>query len=206
MSWRLPPRWSRWRPAVWPEPQGIGAAPQKRAKAAASRKRRTSPACAIRLRRSASRAVEVADRVAVLVEQLADLPVEPGDALVEVLDVAGEVADAAGCDLLDEAVAEADPLEPAQLALAGEVDDACLADRVDLIPVGAEPLDRLRAVADETAPLELEQREGPHELGLERGAELVCAARPGRPRSRRRGRSCRVRGGGVPDVCARPAR
>ena len=28
----------------WPEPQGIGAAPQKRAKAAASRKRRTSPA------------------------------------------------------------------------------------------------------------------------------------------------------------------
>jgi len=96
-------------------------------------------------------AVEVRDRVAVLCEQLRDLGVEGCDALVEVLDVAGEITDAAGCDLLDEAIAEADPLEPPQLALAGEIDDARLGDRVDLIPVGAEPLDRLGAVADEAA-------------------------------------------------------
>ena len=58
-------------------------------------------------------AVQVGDRVAVLGEQLRDLRVERGDALVEVLDVAREVADAAGRDLLDEAVTEADAFEPA---------------------------------------------------------------------------------------------
>jgi hypothetical protein len=112
----------------------------------------------------------------VLFEQLSDLAVEPGDALVEVLDVAGEVTDAAGRDLLDEAVAEADPFEPAQLALAGEIGYVGLADRVDLIPVGAQPLDRLRAVADEPPSLQLKQRQRAHELGLERGAELVALA------------------------------
>jgi hypothetical protein len=54
-----------------------------------------------------SGAVQVADWVAVLLEELRDLGVEGGDALVEVLDVAGEVADAARSDLLDEAVTEA---------------------------------------------------------------------------------------------------
>jgi hypothetical protein len=54
----------------------------------------------------------------VLGEQLVDLGVEGVCALVEVFDVAGEVADAAGRDPLDQALAEADPLEPAQLALA----------------------------------------------------------------------------------------
>jgi hypothetical protein len=88
---------------------------------------------------------------------LRNLVVEGSDALVEVVDVAGEVADAAGRDLLDEAVAEADPLDPPQLALPGEIDDARLADRVDLIPVCTESLDRLGAVADEAAALQFEQ-------------------------------------------------
>lgn len=107
-----------------------------------------------------------------LLEELRDLGVEGGDALVEVVDVAGEVTDAAGRDLLDEAITEADPPEAAQRALAGEVDHARLADRVDLIPVGAQPLHRLRAIADETTPLQLEQRQRAHELGLERRSEL----------------------------------
>ena len=38
MSCRLPPRCSRWREAVFPEPHGIGAAPQNRANALALRK------------------------------------------------------------------------------------------------------------------------------------------------------------------------
>src|SRR5215218_1138937 len=117
-------------------------------------------------------AVEVADRVAVLLEQLRDLGVEGSDPLVEVLDVAGEVMDAASRDPLDEAVAEVDPLEPAQLALSCDVDDTSLADGVDLIPVGAKPLGRLGAIADETASLQLEQRQRPHELGLERRSKL----------------------------------
>jgi hypothetical protein len=58
-------------------------------------------------------AVQVGDWVAVFGEQLCDLGVERGDALVKVLDVAGEVSDAAGRDLLDEAVAEADAPESA---------------------------------------------------------------------------------------------
>src|SRR5206468_8589184 len=117
-------------------------------------------------------AVEVADWIAVLGEQLRVLRVEGGDALVEVLDVASEVTEAARRDLLDEAVAEPDPLEPAQLALAGEVDHARLADRVDLIPVRAKPLDRLRAVSDEATALQLEQSQRADELGLERGPQL----------------------------------
>jgi hypothetical protein len=121
-------------------------------------------------------AVQIRDWVAVLGEQPRDLGLEGGDALVEVFDVAGEVADAAGRDLLDEAVTEADPLQPSQLALPGEVDDPRLADRIDLIPVGAEPLDRLRAVADEAAPLQLEQRQGADELGLERWSKLGALA------------------------------
>jgi transposase InsO family protein len=52
--------------------------------------------------------------------------------------------------------------------LASEIDYASLADGVDLIPVGAEPLDRLGAVADEAAALQLEQRQGADEHGLER--------------------------------------
>jgi len=102
LSWRLP-RWRRWRPAVWPEPQGIGAAPQKRAKAAASRKRRTFAGVRDH-RRGDLRpgAVKLGDWVAVLGEQLRDLGVEGGDALVEVLDITHEVAVAAGRDLLDE--------------------------------------------------------------------------------------------------------
>ncbi len=44
MSCRLPPRWRRWRPEVCPEPQGIGAAPQKRANAPALLKRRLARA------------------------------------------------------------------------------------------------------------------------------------------------------------------
>ena len=59
-----------------------------------------------------SGAVEVGDGVAVLAQELRDLLVEGSDALVEVFDVAGEVADAAASDLLDEAVAEVDPLQP----------------------------------------------------------------------------------------------
>jgi hypothetical protein len=60
--------------------------------------------------------------------------------------------------------------------LAREVDHARLADRVDLIPVRAEPMDRLRAITDETAPLQLEQRQRPHELGLKRRPELGPSA------------------------------
>src|SRR5205085_4238933 len=103
-------------------------------------------------------AVQVGHWVAVFGEQLRDLSVERGDALVEVLDVAGEVSDAAGRDLLDQAVTEADALESAQFALPSEVNDARLADGIDLIAIGAEPLDRLGAVTDEAAPLQLEQR------------------------------------------------
>ena len=54
--------------------------------------------------------MQVGDWVAMLVKELVDLRVEGGGALVEVIDVAGEVADAAGGDLLNEAVAEADSL------------------------------------------------------------------------------------------------
>jgi hypothetical protein len=121
-------------------------------------------------------AVQVVERVAVLGEQRGDFGVELCDALVEVFDVTGEVADAAGRDLLDKSRTEADPLQAAQLALAGQVDNACLADRVDLIPVGAQALDRLGAVADEAPPLQLEQRQRAHELGLERASKLRAFA------------------------------
>jgi hypothetical protein len=60
--------------------------------------------------------------------------------------------------------------------LAGEIDDARLADRIDLIPVSAETLDRLRAVADEAATLQLEHLQHPHELGLEGRSELLTLA------------------------------
>src|SRR4029077_11961713 len=112
------------------------------------------------------------DWVAVLREESLDFRVKGGDALVEVFDVTGEVADAAAGDLFDEAVAEADPLQPAQLPLAGEVDNARFAHWVNLIPVGPEPLNCLSAVADKPAPLELEQRERADELWLERRSEL----------------------------------
>ena len=95
---------------------------------------------------------------------------------VEVLDVAGELADAASGDSLGQAVAEADALEPAQLALAIATNDPGLGDRVELSPVGAQALDRLGAVADEAAALQLEHAERSHELGLERRAELGALA------------------------------
>ena len=61
--------------------------------------------------------------------------------------------------------------------MACEIDDGCFADRVDLIPVGAQALDRLGAVADEAAALQLEQRQRADELGLERGSELRAVAK-----------------------------
>ena len=80
-------------------------------------------------------ALQFGEWVVVLVEQLGDLFVEGGDALVEVLDVAGQLADAARGDLVGEAVAEADPLEPAQGALAVAAQDTGFADGVLLGPV-----------------------------------------------------------------------
>ena len=88
-----------------------------------------------------------------LVEQLGDLSVEAGDALVEVLDVAGQFADAAGGELFCESVAEADPLEPAQLALAVAADHPRLGHGVLLGPVRAQPLDGLGAITNEAAAL-----------------------------------------------------
>src|SRR6266540_1465600 len=154
----------------------MGAAPQKRAKAAA-RKRRTSPACAISAAaicvpapwRSPTGLPCSVSNWAICLSRAAMRWLRSSMS-------AGEVADAAGRDLLDESLAEADALESAQLALASEIDNARLADRVDLIPIGAEPLDRLRSVADEAAALQLEQRQGAHELGLERGPELRAFA------------------------------
>jgi hypothetical protein len=174
----LPPRWRRWRPAVWPEPQG-----EWRGAAEAGAGGGVAEAAGVAGVRDHCRsylragALQVSDWLAVLGEQLRDLGVERGAAPIEVLDLAGELSDAAGRDVLDEAVTEtAAPASP-QFALAGQVEDARLADRVDLIPVGAQPLDRLGAVADEAAALQLEQRQRRRELGLQCGSELRAFAR-----------------------------
>ncbi len=111
-----------------------------------------------------------------LVEQLGDLAVERRDALVEIFDVAGQLADAASCDLFGQAVAEADPLESPQLALAVAAQRASLGDRVLLGPVRAQPLDRLGAVANEAAALQLEHRQRPDKLWLHRRAQLAVLA------------------------------
>ena len=114
-----------------------------------------------------------ASGLAVLGEQVGDLAVERGDPVVEVVDVAGELADAARRGALSEAVAEIDALEAAQHALAVAAQHTGLGDRVVLGPVGAQSLDRLRAVTDEAAALQLEHSERANELGLLRGAEIA---------------------------------
>ena len=129
MSWRLPPRCRRWRPEVWPEPQGIGAAPQKRAKAADIAGVGDQGGGDL-----VAGAEQVGDRVAVLFEQGGDLGVEIADALAERVDVAGELADDAGGDGVGERVAEADAPEPAQLALTLAAHRLRLGDRIDLLP------------------------------------------------------------------------
>lgn len=110
--------------------------------------------------------VDLLEWIAVIGEQLGDLGVEGCDALVEVLDVAGKFADAARGGALRKAVAEMDPGEVAQGALAVSAQNAGFRDRILLCPVRAQPLDRLGAVADEPAALQLEHAERADELGL----------------------------------------
>jgi hypothetical protein len=75
-----------------------------------------------------------------------------------------------------EAVTEADALEPPQFALAVAAQRAGLGHGILLGPVGAQPLDRLGAVADEAAALQLEHGQRADELGLQRRAELTALA------------------------------
>lgn len=96
--------------------------------------------------------------------------------MVEVLDVAGQFADAASGDPLGERRPKLDPLEPVDHLLAIEVDDLGLADGVELGPVSPQALDRLGAIADEAAALQLERAQRANEFGFQRGAELVVLA------------------------------
>jgi hypothetical protein len=77
---------------------------------------------------------QIGDGVAVFLEQRGDLGVEVCDALVERVDVARQLADDAGGDGVGQAVAEADALELAQLALALAAQRLRLGDRIDLLP------------------------------------------------------------------------
>jgi hypothetical protein len=121
-------------------------------------------------------AEEVGDGVAVLFEQGSDLGVDVVDALVERVDVSGELADDGGGDGVGQAVAEADALELAQLALALAAQRRRFGDGVDLLPGRAQPLDGHRAVANEAMAFQLQQPERADELGFERRAERVAAA------------------------------
>lgn len=94
----------------------------------------------------------------------------------EVLDVARELADPAGGDLVREPVTEAQALELAQLAQSVDADDPRFGDGVQLRPVGPQALDRLRAVADIAAPLQVQRGERAHQLGLQGGTELATLA------------------------------
>jgi hypothetical protein len=123
-----------------------------------------------------ARAEQIVDRVAVLIKQRGDLGLELGDPAVEVFDVAGKLADGCRGDAFGQAIAEADALEPAQLALAIEVHDRGFGDRVDLGPIGPQALDRLRAVQHETAALQLQDWDRPNQLRLQRRAELGLLA------------------------------
>ena len=64
-------------------------------------------------------------------------------------------------------------LEFAQLALALAAQRLGLGDGIDLLPGRAQPLNGHRAVANEAMAL---QPERPHELGLQRRAEVGAAA------------------------------
>jgi hypothetical protein len=71
----------------------------------------------------------------VLGEQLGDLCIQGGDSVVEIVDVVSELADAARRGALGQAVAEADALERAQLALAVTAHHGRFGDGVMLGPV-----------------------------------------------------------------------
>ena len=92
--------------------------------------------------------------------------------VTDLADVSGELADAARRGASGQAWAELQPSELVQLALAVAADDAGLGDGVVLGPVRAQPLDRLGAVANEAAALQLEHPECPDELGLLGGPEI----------------------------------
>ncbi len=124
--------------AVCPEPQGMGAAPQKRANAlGVAKPADISGLGDDRGSEVSAGALKVGERVVVFCEQLGDLAVEVGDACVEIVDVAGELADAARCSPGSEAWAELESSELVELTLAIAADNASLCDRVVLGPVGA---------------------------------------------------------------------
>lgn len=92
---------------VLPEPQGIGAEPQKRANASRLRKRLASPAWAmITAVEPGPMPVIVGNRIGVLDEQFVQIVIECADAPGELLDVNGELANAALGGLLGRSVAQ----------------------------------------------------------------------------------------------------
>ena len=105
-----------------------------------------------------------------------DLSLELGDPAVEVLDVARELADAAGGCPFGQTVAELQLLQPPEHLRPVAADGAGLGDRIELRPVSPQPLDRLRAVADEAASLQLERCDRPDDLWFERWPELRSLA------------------------------